>query len=469
MLELFPLGAGAQPIPDTVLLEPEWLLASIDKDDEPVAKAQLGAAWSGSGANDPRDIEVILQDNKRVTPKDHWQDVRHLTFSSSQTSYSPGDVLIVYPRNPGEDVDQVINLMRWNHIADQPLKFSRNLCCSAFLSSAPPSLEAPVDKDLLTLRNLLQKHFDLNAIPKRSIFNLLAHFTGDDFQKNRLLEFTNPVYLDELYDYTTRPRRSILEVLQEFDTVKIPWQWAMTVFPQMRGRQFSIASGGKLTSGPGHSTRFELLVAIVKYKTVIRKVRRGVCTRYLESLRPGTSLLVTLQRGCLNITAADATRPFIMVGPGTGVAPLRSLIWQRLSWNNQLRQKAADDAFPSLVPGDNILFFGCRNKDADYFFQDEWAELKDQMPLQVLPSFSRDEGQRQYVQDSIHANSKMVSRILYEERGLVFVCGSSGKMPRAVQEALMKTLETEGQMDQEASRAYIAQMEKANRYIQETW
>ena len=481
LLQLFPLKAGAHPIADNVLLEPQWLLALIDDDD----KHELRQSSSGCstvdiqrekissrpGVDDSRELEVVLQENRRVTSEGHWQDVRLLTFSSAKTSYLPGDVLVIYPRNPIEDVDRIIDLMKWDLIADRPLIFSRNVCYNLRPDSRKPSLSTSGDKNILTLRSLLLKHLDFNAIPKRSFFSLLANFTEDAVQKSRLQELTSSEYLDELYDYTTRPRRSILEVLQEFNTVKIPWQWAKAVFPEMKGRQFSIASGGELAKGPGDSTRFDLLVAIVKYRTVIRKVRRGVCTRYLESLEPGASLLVTLKKGLLGITIADVARPLILVGPGTGVAPIRSLIWQRLTWNDQLRQDTTpfDGDGSKLVLGDHLLFFGCRNKNADYFFQQEWSGLQHQLPLKVFPSFSRDQAQKFYVQDAIRANSRIVSNILYEERGLVFICGSSGKMPNAVREALIEVLEKETLMDLEASRAYLAQMEKANRYKQETW
>ena len=68
---------------------------------------------------------------------------------------------------------------------------------------------------MFTLRQLLTEYLDINAIPRRSFFAKIAHFTEDEMQKERALEFTDPQYLDEYFDYATRPRRSILEVLQE--------------------------------------------------------------------------------------------------------------------------------------------------------------------------------------------------------------------------------------------------------------
>jgi sulfite reductase alpha subunit-like flavoprotein len=239
------------------------------------------------------------------------------------------------------------------------------------------------------LRDLLTSHLDILSIPRRSFFAHLAHFTNDEFHRARLLEFTDPQYIDELYDYTTRPRRSILEVLQEFETVKIPWQRICSVIPTLRGRQFSIASAHK---EEGEGTKVELCIAIVKYKTVIKRIREGVCTRYISSLKPGQGITVTLHKGGLGVTQNELDKPVVMIGPGTGVAPMRSLIWQRKYWRESLQ--ATGDGVGEKgkeVPRD-ILFFGCRNAEADFLFKDEWEQLnKEGVPLDVFPAFSRDQ------------------------------------------------------------------------------
>ena len=235
-------------------------------------------------------------------------------------------------------------------------------------------------EDTVTLRELLTNHLDILSIPRRSFFAQLAHYTSDPFHRDRLLEFTDPQYIDELYDYTTRPRRSILEVLQEFESVKIPWQKVVSLIPGMRGRQFSIASA---YAEKKEGTEVELLIAIVKYKTVIKRIRQGVCTRYIASLTPGQDITVTIQPGGLQVTKKEIDRPVVMIGPGTGVAPMRSLVYQRMQWREKLGIEGK---------GKDLLFFGCRNAEADYFFKDEWRDLTEKsVPLEVFAAFSRDQ------------------------------------------------------------------------------
>lgn len=85
----------------------------------------------------PNGITAKLLENKRVTPMSHWQDVRHLTFSISAielSRYSPGDVVTIYPKNVPLDVQELIDIMEWNTVADHPLllegDYSRKTFCT---------------------------------------------------------------------------------------------------------------------------------------------------------------------------------------------------------------------------------------------------------------------------------------------------------------------------------------------------
>lgn len=53
-----------------------------------------------------------------------------------------------------------------------------------------------------------------------------------------------------MYDYCTRMRRTIREVLDDFHSVRIPREYIFDVFPPMRTRSFSIASSIKVDSLP---------------------------------------------------------------------------------------------------------------------------------------------------------------------------------------------------------------------------
>ena len=492
LLQRFPLPTGVQPIPDDQLLSPKWLL-SLDlqrsqqetNEVEDIRTKVISSRQRAHGKQELRSnlghneleakqtLDVVLEDNRRVTPKQHWQDVRLLTFRSHVKShYNPGDVLTIHPHNSSESVDELISRMQWVEIAGQPIRFQAQLSEEQQEQQRMPLPPVSLpDSSPCSFRDILFQSLDITAIPRRSFFSLIANFTSDHSQRDRILEFTKPEYVDELYDYTTRPRRSILEVLQEFDSVQIPWEWAPVVFPPLRGRQFSIASGGKLKTSNDGFTKFELLIAIVKYKTVIKKVREGVCTRYLANLAPAKSIEVTLHRGGLG-TLRDLQRPLLLIGPGTGIAPIRSLIYERASFAEQIRAQEIDvksntRATTSLKPV--LLFFGCRNEDADYFFKEEWSSLSRSIPLQIFPAFSRDERQKVYVQDKVREQAATVSDLLQNHSATVYICGSSGKMPQAVRAALLEALREFGNSDESQAKKILERIEKEGRYKQETW
>lgn len=420
----------------------------------------------------PNSFTAKLTQNKRVTPSKHWQDVRHMCLTVPESMiYNPGDMISIMPKNFPEDVDNLIKMMDWEKHADKPIKFVPGVSLRSKKNTPPAPIPYLVSFPHLTLRILLTDYLDIKSIPRRSFFSAIAHYTTDAMHKDRLLEFTKPEYIDELWDYTTRPRRSILEILHEFDSVKIPWQHAASVLPVLRGRQFSIASGGELKRTADGGTKFELLIAIVKYQTVIKKIREGVCTRYLSVLRPGSTVKVHLQRGGLNSSVKQLTGPSVLVGPGTGVAPLRSMIWEKAAIAKAYRAEKSDVEPPI---GPTVLVFGGRNRTSDFFFEEEWKKLTEAIDLKVLTAFSRDQRQKFYVQDVIRENFDMLFNILHDLSGSVYICGSSGKMPQAVREALIETFQN-GNKDEdekftrEQAERYLAEMEKVGRYKQETW
>ncbi|KAK5310269.1 NAPDH-dependent diflavin reductase [Exophiala xenobiotica] len=432
VLARFPFQNGQAPIPSGQKLPSRWNLT------EALQTSTVNGSFSKNGAGSATAVisntspeasfSVVLEQNERITSRKHWQDVRLLKLRAAHPiHYMPGDALAIRPQNGPEDVEQLIDLLGWHYAADIQIKLQDNTTSPGADQIFDSALAG---KKIFTLRELLTEYLDINAIPRRSFFAKISHFTNDEMQKERALEFTDPQYLDEYFDYATRPRRSILEVLQEFHTVKIPWQEAINIFPIMRPRQFSVASGGSLKAG---GQMFELLVAIVKYRTVIKRIREGVCTRYLARIPQGTKLQVVLHtEGRFHNHPLPSDRPHLLIGGGTGIAPLR-------------------------------------NAQADYFFGSEWSDLEQRegTHLRVIAAFSRDQTSKVYIQDRIRQNAAVVRQILENPKSMIIVCGSSGAMPKAVREALKDVLASVT-TDSEAEQA-IAHLERTARYKQETW
>lgn len=442
-------------LPDT-LLPPKWVLEFDDHNGvESVLENEFDKMSLTRNPHVPYPGSILTKITKidRVTAEDHWQDVRHLTFELPEPAHwDPGDILSLSPQNPSEDVDMFISLQHWEDIADRPLSIKPS---SGFSPDELPPCPVPFPVRPLTLRTLLTYHLDINCVPSRRFFSLASHLTDDEMQKERLQEFTDPMWIEELWDYTTRPRRTLLEVLQEFGRISIPLDRVLELVPRLRPRQFSI------TNSPPHGEagrEMELLIAIVKYKTVLKKQREGVCSRWIAKLKPGDEIAVTLTKGSLGVPSEALDRPVVMVAPGTGVAPMRALIQRRHPSNVDLGTLSGD-----------LLFFGCRNRKKDYFFAEEWEELERMGKLKVFPAFSRDQKGKVYVQTKIREHAEEVWDAIGRKEGIVVICGSSGRMPQAVREALMEVFQEKGEMGREEAKEYLKAMERSSRYLQETW
>lgn len=528
VLEKWPLPDGMEKIPDEVPLPSEYILEF----DEVEMEKQINLGLSPTDIHIPRPGAHLatLTRNERVTPESHFQDVRHITFAIDEDiTYSPGDVVSLSPQNLPKDVSLFISLQGWGSIADIPIKIipTPHLCSLArtsLLPPPPPPIPHPVSP--LTLRTLLTHHLDITAIPRRPFFAHIANYTSDSLHKERLLEFVDPENIDELWDYTTRPKRTILEVLQEFSSVKVDWREGLLGgggIGVIRERLFSIASTQKgyplsssretaittntreingngigltTTNTPTNpSQTIDLLVAIVHYRTFLKIPRTGLCTRWLRTLTPSASPNTTTTRipilvlpstsfsSLSSSSSSDLTKPLVMIAPGTGIAPMRSLAWERYFLSTSTSDDGKDTNIPSRLGekvGDMLLLFGCRTSSADFFFRDEWASwqttLHSPPPYprrKMYVAFSRDQSKKHYVQDLVREHGAEVFRLLHDEQGTVVVCGSSGKMPQAVREALVKALEhggAEGRgVGREEAEKYLGVMEREGRFRQETW
>lgn len=449
LLQNDPPPNGLEPIPDNVILPPRWSLKNALEGTH-VINGGTDPILSGPPPDQllpiPGGWTATLVDNVRLTPASHWQDVRLTSFDipskdGQQLRCYPGDCLTIYPKNFPEDAQKLITLMGWDDIADKPLDLST-------CDSLPQDLYT---NQKFTLRDLLINNIDITSIPRRSFLKSMSYFSTNPDHKERLLEFTQTEFLDEYFDYATRSRRSILEVLEEFTSVKLPAERLLDIFPLIRGRDFSIANGGEELNHPSQEgvTRIELLVALVKYRTILRKPRQGLCSRYLDNLPQASTLRVTHKPVLTPIHGIqNAQRPLTAIATGTGLAPIRALIQERRT-------------HPSPAP--SLLFFGNRNRDADYFFSAEWDAAVQEGNLDVFLAFSRDQRNKIYVQDLLRQESKRLESIIFQN-GIFSVCGGSTKMADAAKRAVFDPF-TDGAEDEDERKKILSSLT----WWQEIW
>ncbi|KIK57477.1 hypothetical protein GYMLUDRAFT_229030 [Collybiopsis luxurians FD-317 M1] len=383
--------------------------------------------------------------NTQITAQDWFQDVRHLEFDfEDDIEYSPGDVAVIHPIANDDDVESFLSLMGWENCADDVFHIEHIHKDQSLPDHLP---------HFTTLRIIFTRYLDFNAVPRRTFFRYLRYFTSDEMEKGRLDEFLSTEYADELYDYCYRVRRTIQEVVSEFRNVRVPRDYVFDLFPPLRPRQFSIASS--LKAYLKHPRSIHLCVAMVKYKTKLKVPRQGVCSMYLSRLAPDQQLQIRILKGFIQLPVDDRI-PIICVSPGTGVAPMRAVIEERI-------QRHAYE---------NTLYFGCRSAQKDQHYANEWTQYSSDKALTYRVACSRDgpEGvKRTYVQDLITEDAARVWELLDERGAYVFISGSSNKMPAAVKESLRNAVVKCGFRSEEEASKYISALERSGRLIEECW
>jgi len=154
----------------------------------------------------------------------------------------------------------------------------------------------------------------------------------------------------------------------------------------------------------------------------------------------------------------DPSVPVIMVGPGTGVAPMMGFLQERAA----LQAKGA-----KLGPG--VLFFGCRNSKDDFIYADELQQYEKSGVLsQLHVAFSRDGPSKVYVQDLIQANGAKLWP-LFEAGAVVYICGDARRMAPDVRSAFKDIARTFGGRSDAAAESWLGGLLESNRYLEDVW
>ncbi|XP_063901882.1 NADPH-dependent diflavin oxidoreductase 1-like isoform X2 [Zophobas morio] len=427
----FPPPHGSQPMEPDILMEPFTKLTALTEDVELPNNFSNLFLKSENFVNAQATFSVNVVSNERTTKEHHFQEVRKIVFSIPETlSYTPGDLLLVQPENSMESVDYLIDFLGIN--ANNRVTFSS-------------PRKSPT---LCTIRDLFTKYLDFNGRPTRYFFELLSHFATASHEREKLLELSLPANLEDLYAYAHRPRRTKLEVLRDFPTLRrrIPLEYVIDVFGWMEPRAFSICSSMKKHVGELH-----VCYAVVRYKTSLLLPRMGVCTNWMKSLESGFKVeCCWVEPGTLRLPEDNSTT-LLMIGPGTGVAPFRAFIEERSFEFNKT----------------GCLVFGNRYKAQDYLFGEEWEEYINNGQLHVITAFSRDQELKVYVQHKIRENGRYIWNLI--NRGAyVYICGNARRMPEDVMNALMEVIQLFGPMTLKSAEEYVSRMRKERRLHTET-
>jgi sulfite reductase (NADPH) flavoprotein alpha-component len=314
----------------------------------------------------------------------------------------------------------------------------------ALVEAVITALDAPADFPIggRTLRAVLTDGVSLAPAPDM-LFQLYSYLTGGARrQKAKALAAGE----DPDGDAATL---DVLAAIEKFPGIRPDPEAFIEALDPLQPRLYSISSSPKTNPG-----RVSLTVDTVRYK-IARRDRLGVASTFLgERVRPNAPLKVYVQKAHAFGLPADPQTPIIMIGPGTGVAPFRAFLHERMA---------------TKAKGRNWLFFGHQRSATDFFYEDEFAAMKAKGVLTRLSlAWSRDGAEKFYVQDRM----REVGRDLWSwltDGAHVYVCGDAKRMAKDVERALVDIVAQHGARSTDQAIAFVAELKKQGRYQQDVY
>jgi sulfite reductase (NADPH) flavoprotein alpha-component len=351
------------------------------------------------------------------------KETRHYEFSlaGSGLRYEPGDSMGIFAKN---NPQLVADLLEALHFSGEEIVTTK-------------------EGETFTLREGLLHHFQITE-PSKQFLELIAERSAT---RTELKELLNPERKHELENYLWG--LEIIDFLLDNPSLVLTVEEFVRTLRKLQPRLYSIASSLK-----AHPEEVHLMVASVRYESHGRK-REGVATTYLaDRVAVGSEvpMFVHVAKGFR--LPEDPSKPIIMIGPGTGLAPFRAYLEER---------KAIG------ASGKNWLFFGEQRRNSDFFYKEQLEELQKQGLLTRFDTaFSRDQPNKIYVQHRMLDNSEEIFDWL-ESGAQFFVCGDAARMAKDVDVALHQIIEKHGGKTPEQAAEYVETLRKEKRYKRDVY
>jgi sulfite reductase (NADPH) flavoprotein alpha-component len=375
---------------------------------EPVAEYTAENPW-------PAKVLDSIQLNGRGSDKETYHI--ELDLAGSGLHYAPGDALAVVPLNHTPLVEEVL--------------------LAARLSDTTP---VQLDGETLPLAAALASRRELTVLTRDVLerYAALAPHAG-------LQELLTDSARLQPYLYG----RDVADLLAEFPTDQLTAQTLADVLRPLPSRAYSIASSLLV-----HPEEVHLTVSAVRYEAFGRQ-KHGVCSSFLaDRVAVGDAALVYVQANEYFRLPAAGDTDIIMIGAGTGVAPFRAFVEERVELG---------------AAGRNWLLFGNPHFTTDFLYQAEWQQHLKRGGLSRLDvAFSRDQAEKVYVQDRLLENSRDVFGWL-ENGAQLYVCGDKTRLGSAVQTALTQVVQKEAGISAEEAAAYVKNLRKQRRYLEDVY
>jgi NADPH-ferrihemoprotein reductase len=296
-----------------------------------------------------------------------------IDISGSNLSYTTGDHIAVWPNNAGREVDRLLDVVGLKEKRDTVITV-KGLDATAKVPFPQPT----------TYDTVMRYQLEICAPVSRQFVSTLAQFAPTEEIKEKVhkLGSDKDLFADEVAKKNFNLGQFLSHISNGQKWDKIPFSLFIEDFTKIQPRYYSISSSSLVQKDRISITAVVESVEVPGAPHVVK----GVTTNYLLALKlkqhgdpdpdphglnyaisgprnkyDGVHVPVHVRHSNFKLPS-DPSKPIIMVGPGTGVAPFRGFVQER-----------AHQAKNGQQVGKTILFFGCRNQRDDFIYKDEWT------------------------------------------------------------------------------------------------
>ena len=402
------IPAPSRPVPAATLATPAGRAAAVVADSTLLTEFSSENYW-------PANVLKAV----RLSGRGSAKEMHHLELdlTNSGLTYAPGDALAVRPLNHPA---LVADVLRATHLAaDAPVLLGG--------ASLPLAAALASHRELTVLTPEVLARYAALA-PHPELRGLLA-------DPARLQPYLHG--------------RDVADLLLDFPSGQLTPQGLADTLRPLPPRAYSIAS-----SLLAHPNQAHLTVGAVRYAAHGRH-KQGACSSLLAGrVAVGDAVGVFVQHNPYFKLPEDAGTDIIMVSAGTGIAPFRAFVQERVALG---------------ASGRNWLLFGNPHAATDFLYQAEWEQYLKRGGLARLDvAFSRDQTAKVYVQDRLLAHSRAVFDWL-EKGAQLYVCGDKNRLGHAVQAALVQVVEREAGFAPSEAAAYVKNLRRQHRYLEDVY
>jgi sulfite reductase (NADPH) flavoprotein alpha-component len=327
----------------------------------------------------------------------------HIEIEAEDVSYLPGDSIGIIPENKKEIVEKIIAI-----------------------TAIDPATNLDHKDQLISVYDLLKKKLNILNLPERVVKKYASVVQQE-------IPATKIDLLDLLKIYSVKDANQFVEILK--------------ILEPIAPRLYSISSSPEAHPGEVHIT-----VAKNCFK-INDEVKHGLASEFLSLLNEDNEFQFYISPNN-NFRLPEEDKNVIMIGPGTGIAPFRSFLWERDSTG---------------ASGKNWLFFGEQHFLSDFLYQTEiqnWVETN--LLTKIDIAFSRDQPEKIYVQHKIQKNGAQFFEWL-EAGSHVYLCGAKEPMSKDVEHAILEIIETFGERSEEEAKQYLENLKETGRYLTDVY